>query len=66
MALSARVGFAAGESRKRGLRSGSAIRCSQLARGGLGGCCGVGHGHLDLLIRLEPGHVRAWDFADEL
>ncbi len=20
----------------------------------------------DLLIRLEPGHVRAWDFADEL
>jgi len=22
--------------------------------------------HDDLLIRLEPGHLRAWDFADEL
>jgi PPOX class probable F420-dependent enzyme len=26
----------------------------------------VAGGGDDLLIRLEPGHVRAWDFADEL
>jgi PPOX class probable F420-dependent enzyme len=23
------------------------------------------HGHDDLLIRLEPGELRAWDFADD-
>jgi hypothetical protein len=27
---------------------------------------GVEEGGDDLLIRLEPGHLRTWDFADDL
>jgi PPOX class probable F420-dependent enzyme len=42
------------------------LRISSRYLGAKGGAEYAESGHDDLLVRLEPGNVRAWDFADDL